>query len=977
MGCSNSLALQPRRAGNMSGSVPNGLYQGLISHNDLGDVVVPAKLKIELKDGTLYGDWEVFDHAGLTNSQWSSIFSEHLSAAASESCPFSLLDEQMLCWAWTSSPQQQLVSSDSPGSASDDQANGKIRLRCMTQVGCQDVIRGEILERGVKKRPQPVAQWDFRRGHFADLKANNSPKFQRYGHAYQADDGLVLSGDGFVVTEPLNLAQDLKAKTLEVWVAFHDSAQRDVGVMGVGLMDGRGALFDAVAYNQRGPRQWLNCSEFFNRTHTVGGAEESWANRSSSEFLRLVITYEENGRIQIYRNGMKYGQSYKTHGPVLLRKDSRVVFGVRHVWPFIAEDGSQSYEGTGHFEGVVQKAMLYDRALSEEEIHSGSFEMWSVHGAPYSDPEGDLNLKDLLKEFDGVKPARIAETKLKALTVPQLQRMVRYAARSCHNWPQRDGLTRNDMWSLNLYDLAKWLILPLTKPHKCSMVELFVRGDQPAVYFVSHWWGERIIEMLYCLVSHSESRNLKRDSGYWVCAYANNQWTLDNELSSNPETSSFYLAMTDERCRGVLVVLDPEATAFTRIWCAFEEFVALDITDALCRCGSTRPWSLDVVTFFKGEGTLLTQDTTVKDCTDHKPQLAKSTREARFPMQVLGHGLMLDLATAQATSKDDEIRVNEWMERKGGTKVANHRLRAVFAILAWRQCLTSNAEGSSDVEKLKLGSILRSDESLKVLRLDLSFLWLLQDRDVEALADGIPMSSLESVWLGFEWCTQLTNQAVVALGHKLRGASQLRDLHVSFFECTGIMGQAAAEFFYEICFSKKHLEVLMICFPQTMGDGDILKIVEALTQQPGLQDALLKELKLSFRGCEGMTDRAIEHFITWQPPQTMSSLKLCFAGCRLSAASLDSLSEWLARSLTSKTRSHLTVCLNFQQCLRIEEQAFHHLKDSLSKIPSLNFTLETPYFSDDGGGTVASTSSKHRIKQLSDKGLNLSALPRV
>ena len=62
---------------------------------------------------------------------------------------------------------------------------------------------------------------------------------------------------------------------------------------------------------------------------------------------------------------------------------------------------------------------------------------------------------------------------------------------------------------------------------------------------------------------------------YWVCAYANRQHALNEELTSDPSDTSFFKAM--QLAKFILLILDTVglATPFTRIWCAFEESVAL------------------------------------------------------------------------------------------------------------------------------------------------------------------------------------------------------------------------------------------------------------------------------------------------------------------------------------------------------------------------------------------------------------------
>ena len=53
-----------------------------------------------------------------------------------------------------------------------------------------------------------------------------------------------------------------------------------------------------------------------------------------------------------------------------------------------------------------------------------------------------------------------------------------------------------------------------------------VSYPSPSPRFVSHWWGESVNDFIACLAAHAKDRvpNMMLDSGYWVCAYANNQW---------------------------------------------------------------------------------------------------------------------------------------------------------------------------------------------------------------------------------------------------------------------------------------------------------------------------------------------------------------------------------------------------------------------------------------------------------------------
>ena len=42
----------------------------------------------------------------------------------------------------------------------------------------------------------------------------------------------------------------------------------------------------------------------------------------------------------------------------------------------------------------------------------------------------------------------------------------------------------------------------------------------PKARFVSHWWGEPVLDFIKCLQKHAEVRELGEDPTSWVCAYA-------------------------------------------------------------------------------------------------------------------------------------------------------------------------------------------------------------------------------------------------------------------------------------------------------------------------------------------------------------------------------------------------------------------------------------------------------------------------
>ena len=73
---------------------------------------------------------------------------------------------------------------------------------------------------------------------------------------------------------------------------------------------------------------------------------------------------------------------------------------------------------------------------------------------------------------------------------------------------------------------------------------------------------EPVCKFLACLEQHALVRELSSSTFYWVCAYANNQHCVEEDIKSNPRSTSFYRAM--QMSEGVLLVLDSAGTPF--VW---------------------------------------------------------------------------------------------------------------------------------------------------------------------------------------------------------------------------------------------------------------------------------------------------------------------------------------------------------------------------------------------------------------------------
>lgn len=197
---------------------------------------------------------------------------------------------------------------------------------------------------------RPISRWTFD----TDLRDEiGSAHGEAKGGARVIGGVLHLDGkDDYVITA--RMPQDLGAKTLEAWVKLDNLDQRGGSAISVQNVDG--GQFDAIVFGEREPRRWMSGSNSYARSESFGGSEEIDA---KNRFVHLAITYAEDGAITAYRNGKLYGKTYRTGRSKYLAKNHQVLFGLRH--------GNSA--GAGRMlAGQVDRAQLYDRVLSAEEI---------------------------------------------------------------------------------------------------------------------------------------------------------------------------------------------------------------------------------------------------------------------------------------------------------------------------------------------------------------------------------------------------------------------------------------------------------------------------------------------------------------------------------------------------------------------------------------------------------------------------------
>ena len=124
---------------------------------------------------------------------------------------------------------------------------------------------------------------------------------------------------------------------------------------------------------------------------------------------------------------------------------------------------------------------------------------------------------DDLPEPGGGAGCDIAQTELRAITVPQLTRVGKHLLRRCEpeGWRSWTG-DRLTPSTVSLYDATAFMIKPATRKRRCSFVEFVANGAQRPSWFVSHWWGESVVDFIRCLEQHRKDRALAEDMAYWV-----------------------------------------------------------------------------------------------------------------------------------------------------------------------------------------------------------------------------------------------------------------------------------------------------------------------------------------------------------------------------------------------------------------------------------------------------------------------------
>jgi len=271
-----------------------------------------------------------------------------------------------------------------------------------------------------------------------------------------------------------------------------------------------------------------------------------------------------------------------------------------------------------------------------------------------------------------------------------------------------------------------------------------------------------------------------------VCAYANNQWELGADISTDPKASSFFKAM--QLTEGVLLVLDPAGTPFTRIWCCFEESMCMLETDA----DGARRLKLDIATMLSGKPCLIAEDLPGIEASKH------------FPLQLLERGFAINITKGEATQAEDKRRILNCIAKKPGCELdtteppqrhfmfdqVNKQLHSMFA-----QAAMETAFRAYRATGLAICSALDKDREYSKLKLNFCNSAIGDSRSTMQVVKEHTGGYLQHLALNFSWCKQLSD--VSSVGQSLASLSALQHLALNFSGCRQLPGEVQY-FFYQM-----------------------------------------------------------------------------------------------------------------------------------------------------------------------------------
>lgn len=455
------------------------------------------------------------------------------------------------------------------------------------------------------------------------------------------------------------------------------------------------------------------------------------------------------------------------------------MLGVRPGWTALSVDG-QAVQTKEDIEDALQAAVEREkRYVVCFEKGQGKFGTEAKEKAE----RAKRQLAKLRKEFRF--QGWIERAEHRGTTQAQIERVYACLEENCSAWvdhlPAKMSKTsgkplRIDF--LNFYHLSNNLILPVTKPRRCSFVEMMTNQAQAPSWFLSHWWGLSVQGFVASVEKHAATRGLSADSSYWTWTFACRLLEKQSEICENPTKALFYKPM--ETCKfKLLLIIDQQAVCFKRSWCLYETAMTVDTNLAMVDCACVNN---------SGGSELITHGLTEDEekMETQRPGhgvRAKLAREAGFPMEVAEAGLGVQVEKSEAWTEEDKASILHSVasydrEEQQNLENAEARLRARLATAFWPRVARPDKDGRAAPTRrvAKALSCIREDARRRSLAMHLQGL---KSEHLHMLAESLPPNLIE-LTLNLR-CSSLKDDDIAMLAKAL--PKQLKELKLDLSCC--------------------------------------------------------------------------------------------------------------------------------------------------------------------------------------------------
>jgi len=433
------------------------------------------------------------------------------------------------------------------------------------------------------------------------------------------------------------------------------------------------------------------------------------------------------------------------------------------------------------------RAIRMEEKIKEEEEERREAERLAK--LPFSSTSDEKHLEQLKQEF--VFQGYIDRVEDRSTTLQQLLRVVEFSKDHCHRWRDtrpvfmsKNAGRKVHIDHMNWCHLHEWLVRPACAEKDCSLIEMLTSQEQAPAFYLVHYWGDLVLNLVDAIKVHMQSRNLEETTAYWLACLANRPHSLQDAFCPDLKMTCFHKALTAAKLRAVIAV-DPKtevsmpATCFSRLWCLYEL--------AMCTEPNCQLDFIQTKEVRAGKKAVVSQYLTKEeqDAELRVPQSgykAQSDREKSFSLQTMEIALGASVARAQITDPTERRQIlnslakrdpsEEVVEGHAEYDLVSKRLRALFALTFWRRVMGGNVS-DSDVHRvqLKLVDVLHKGFKHRCLELDMAFMQVCSEK-LKMLRACIP-SALQELKLDLRE-VELSNEDLMALATGL--PRELEDL---------------------------------------------------------------------------------------------------------------------------------------------------------------------------------------------------------